>query len=140
MVIRDDQRKTARVKPFSMEDHGEEFARWLSFYNRPLSFMNQIPCMGFIVEDDEGLIAAAFLRKIEGCGAALFDGLIANPQSSGKRRYFAIDLLSREALRGAKDGGFQSVIAFSVDKGTLKRSIKHGFRRLPHDLITLDLK
>jgi hypothetical protein len=134
------RQSTAWAEPFDFEKHGLALSRWLTVYGKSLSVLEEIPKIGAVVRDNDGPIAMAFLRSIEACKSVLLDGLIANPDSSGKRRYFAIDLLVQEIIKTARQLGCTQIIAFSVDKGTLKRSIKHGFNPTAQQLICLNLE
>lgn len=127
------------IVAFDPVKHGEALKEWLMFYDLPKTHFDEIPEIGFMAEDEDGFIAAGFIRKIENCSLALIDGLIANPESLGKRRYHAIDQVVEKLIEFSKSAGLKQLIGFSVDAGTIKRSIKHGFRGIVHAPIALDL-
>lgn len=114
------------------KEHVEVIHGWFDFYKIPRT---PIPSVGFIAEED-GLIAAAFLRKIEG-GFGLFDGLIANPESSGKRRSLALDAVVQRLKEEAARLEITKILAYSSDKAVVRRSLKHGFEMQPDVFIAL---
>ncbi len=84
------------------------------------------------------IVAAAFLRKVEGSYGQL-DSLISNPVATSEQRHRGIDLVVTQVINKAKDLGITGLIALTKDVGTLMRSEKHGFVALPVTTIALDL-
>ncbi len=83
-------------------------------------------------------LATAFLRMVEG-GFAQLDGLCTNPAQPGEVRSQAIDKVVEHVISEAKSMGLKNIHAFSMDKNTLVRSLKHGFTATPHAMIALNL-
>lgn len=98
-----------------------------------------VPDVGFVACFKKRPIAAGFLRQIEGENA-LFDSLISNPEATSEFRHIAIDLVVNAVIGAARKRGIKQVLAFTVDEGTLKRALRHSFVKLPHTVISLDLK
>lgn len=128
------------VIDFNFNKHSEHIEAWLIGHKMNPRLFLETPDSGSIVYDDEGFIAAGFLRHQEACHDLFLDGLIANPESSGKRRYRAIDAVVEHLIQKAKRAGARKILAYSKDAGTLKRSLRHGFQVLPHVMIALNLK
>ena len=99
---------------------------------------SEMPEYGYVVMSDDTIIATAFLRRIEG-GFIQLDGLSTNPGMAPHIRNEAIELALSACYSKAKELGYTSILAMSMDSSTLLRSINHGFVRLPHALIVLDL-
>lgn len=128
-----------QIEAFHPETHRQVLCDWFFEYQFNVSKLFEgLPKLGRLVFDEEGAIAAAFLRKMEG-NYYLLDGLIADPKSSGKRRYRALDLAVEAVIREAKRKKCSRILAYSEDTGTLKRSLRHGFYTLPDTLICLAL-
>jgi hypothetical protein len=97
-----------------------------------------MPEYGYVVISDETIVSTAFLRRIEG-GFIQLDGLCTNPSLPSSTRNKGIELVLSACYHKAKDLGYTRMLAMSIDESTLLRSINHGFVRLPHALIGLDL-
>lgn len=124
-----------RYNPF---EHEKLVQEWIIQRDGDHKDAKDLPSVGFVSYDDELPVAIAFLRRSEG-GYALLDGLVTNPNASSHQRHFGIDLAIQQIIDFARKGGIKKVLAYSVDEGTLKRSVFHGFIKLPHTLIGLDL-
>lgn len=104
-----------------------------------LDALKDLPKLGIITTVGDDTIAAAFLRRVEGKGTAMLDGLITDPRFSPSDRDEAIQLTIIKLLRLAKHHGITKIIAFSTDKHTLMRSKRFGFVEQSHQLISLVL-
>lgn len=112
---------------------------WLKLRQMDLSLADDLPEVGFIaVNGDSPPIAAGFLRLIEGKTAQI-DSLITDPTVEPSLRNQAIDVVVERLLEFARANGVQSLIAFSIDAHTLERAKKHGFKHLPHTVMSLDI-
>lgn len=126
------------LRPYRTVDDYFPLKGWLKNYDKTSDLADELPDIGLMVTDEDGKIAAGFLRRVEG-GFFLMDSLIANPESSGKRRYQAIDLLVQGLLAKARELGLKKVLAFTRERAILKRSVKHGFRILDHVVIGISI-
>lgn len=97
-----------------------------------------IPAIGWVVRHDSVPVAYAFLRRVEG-GYGQLDGLIVNPDFHGEIRSQALDMAIEYAISSAKDAGIINILAFCRDKAPIERALKHGFGKLPHTLLALNL-
>lgn len=127
------------VEAFIFEKHGEVLKNWLQRHNLGIEILEDLPELGFISYDVAGYVAAGFIRQIENSNLVLLDGLIANPESFGKRRYMALDEVVRRIVDQCKEMNIPKILAFSSDTATLKRSKRHGFEAVPQILIGLDI-
>lgn len=127
------------ITEFIEAEHKDHLVSWLEKRNLPKNLAEDLPTIGLIAFKDSLPIAVAFLRQTEG-NLGIFDGLCTNPDAPAHMRHFAIDKLTAEIIDIAKDFEFTAIIAWSEDAGTLERSVKHGFRRMPQSLIAIDLR
>lgn len=126
------------IEDFDHEEHLPLLVSWLVLRGLKPSLALNLPEIGFIVYEDINPIACAFLRKVEGM-IGICDGLCTNPKASGEARNLANDMLVQQLLETAKTLSMRNLIAWSEDKNTLERSVRHGFKPLPSALITYDL-
>lgn len=117
-------------------NHASLMKTWREAYGLDLKAIDELPEFGLVAFDGELPICAGFLRKVEASKQVFLDSLIANPKTSGKIRYHAIDSLCEALIKEAEERKFESIWAISVDAGTLKRSLKHGFRATPSVVVT----
>lgn len=118
--------------------HNAKLKRCFDSWGVDNSVLGSLPKLGFVCEDDTGVIAAAFLRMVEG-NCALFDGLVTDRARGSLERNEAIEIVVQAVIRCAKELKLEKLIAYSVDAGTIERSRSHGFIVLPHTLIALAL-
>lgn len=130
---------SVEVIPFEWKDHFFIIKNWLHDHGLGEHILRELPKIGAIAFDSEGPVAACFLRKIESCNYALVDGLISDPKSSGKRRYYALNAVSAYIIGKAKEIGMKQILAYTEDAGTLKRSKGFSFAELPHTMMVLNL-
>lgn len=98
-----------------------------------------LPEIGFVAYHDLSMVAAGFIRRVEG-QFALLDSLITNPRHEPPMRDAAIEMVVAALIEQANKEGIQALFAFSIDKNTLERAEqRHGFVRLPHAVIKLEL-
>lgn len=112
---------------------------WLKDRSRPEVDPYDVPDLGFVANFKNRPIAAGFLRQVEGQNA-LFDSLVSNPGATAEFRHIALDMVVDGIIRAAKVKDIHQILAFSIDEGTLKRALRHNFVKLPHTVISLDLK
>lgn len=104
-----------------------------------LGELKHLPRVGFVAMKNKSAIAAGFLRMVEG-KFALLDGLITYHTEDSYLRHRAIHGVVTYLIQEARKLGLESIIAYSKDDGTLIRSESHGFKKLDHAIIALDLK
>lgn len=126
------------VREFRIVDHISTIRHWLSQRGLSCALADELPELGYIAFERDEPIAAGFIRKVEPHFAQL-DGLITNPMALSADRHAAIDLVVSEIIKKSKELKIRQLLAVSVDEGTLERSKKHGFQKLPHTVIALDL-
>lgn len=101
--------------------------------------LKEMPSIGYVAVLSGRLIAAVFLRKVEG-GIAQIDTLVSNPTSTGEERHCAIDLVVEKVLEKAKKLNINGILFTSEDSGTIMRSHKYGFKKTRLTLMAVDLK
>lgn len=135
-------RRTQLDKTFSLKPHSPDTfgTMYYLFSERKMDpeLAKDLPEVGFIAFDDGIPVAAGFLRRVEG-GYSLLDGLISNPNCRPWDRHVCIDLVVQELIKTAVARDDKKIVAYSEDISTINRSFVHGFKKLPHSLICLDL-
>lgn len=113
-------------------------AHWLKERELNPHLIDELPDVGFVVSEGEEIIAAGFIRQTEG-DYALVDSYITNKNSPPVQRDQALDLITKELINISKSLGFKTLVATSIDQNTIDRSLRHGFKQLPHAVIALKL-
>ena len=100
---------------------------------------NDLPVVGRVVVQDDIVIAAGFMRDMEG-PYAMLDSYITNPEASPIQRHKALNLITDSLIKVSKSLGKNKLIMFSQDRNTHQRALMHGFTNFP-DMFTaiLDL-
>lgn len=124
------------VKALNFNDDLEHINSWLKHRGHPIAERDEMPEIGFVAWEGERRVAAVCLHRCEG-NYAWINGLVTNPEISPIKRSNAIDLVVQKLIATAKELKIKGILGFSVDEGTLKRSEKHGFRKMPHTMILL---
>lgn len=101
--------------------------------------LDEVPKHGVVILTDNAPICMGFVRLVEG-GYGLIDGYISDPNQPAKQRNEALSLLTDEIIKLSKELGLSALLANTVDKHTLERSLKHGFSALPHATMVKDLR
>lgn len=128
-----------KVQRFVSEEHWQFIASWLRERGCSDDDGLDLPEIGYISFSEDVPVAVAFLRRCEGRHGIL-EGLVSNPYASSLERHLGIDLAVREVILCARRLKLKEIIAYSKDDGTLERSLNHGFLKLPHTLIGLNLE
>jgi hypothetical protein len=126
------------IEEFKHEEHFEFLACWLKLRDKNTEIAFNLPHFGYICFQGPMPVAVAFLRQIEG-DMGMFEGLCSNPECGPELRSEAIDGLIQQLIETARGIGIKSVLAWSKDKNTLERSLRHGFKEDISTMITLDL-
>lgn len=127
------------IRPFEFSEHAGFINEWLLARNMHEIDEDDVPKTGFIVFHEKTPVCVAFLRICEG-DMGFFEGLTTNPECHSLIRNIAIDIVTNQIIKKSKDLCMKRIFAWSVDKGTLLRSEKHGFIRSPFTLIVRDAK
>lgn len=126
------------LKKFRRSEHYDLMCDWLTLHNTYIPTERETPRIGYVAYSDETPVAMAFLRIVEG-GHAQLDGLVSNPLATGKKRHLGIDCIITKLIQVARGYGIKSILALSTDESTILRSRSHGFVKLPHTLIAVDI-
>lgn len=127
-----------RLEKFDPLVHRSLIIYWLSSRGLGAHLCDDLPKLGYVAYVDTLPIACAFIRMCEG-SVAMIDGLVSNPFASSSDRHLAIDEIVCGLLTYARAKNIRQILSYSIDEGTIKRSESHGFVRLPHVLIGIDL-
>ncbi len=127
MDTQDSKHPILWVRKYVAPIHSLFISDWLLERGMNTEIIHDLPKLGWMVYGDEPL-AAGFLRLVEG-NYGLIDGLITKPfvGLGNRRRSEALDLIVEKIIHEAKVLGLKKIFAFSSDKATLTRSLKHGF-------------
>ena len=104
-----------------------EINKWLT--GRKLMSMSNKPKLSFVVYDEYNLIAAMFVRQVEG-NIGLIDGMVTNPEEPGFIRNTALNTLVTHTLKQCKRYDLNVILGWTLDEHTAKRAEKHGFKLL----------
>ena len=121
---------------FHQKEHIDFVKAWLLRRKLSISLADNLPRLGWIAFEDEP-VGCIFVREVEG-SMGLVDGLITDLSIHPYKRHRAIEALVKHMIQECR-GRFFYLMAYSVDAGTLKRSLRHGFKELQHKVITHDL-
>lgn len=122
------------IRPYRPLEDYFPIQSWLKENQMEEDLAKDLPSIGYMATDEKGKIAAGFLRRVEG-DFMLLDSLIANPKTSGKRRYQALDLIVDQLIDKAGELKLKQILAFTKERAIIKRSIKHGFQMSDHVVI-----
>lgn len=126
-----------KLIPFKLE-HKFLIKGWLRAHGLSTDLVKMLPLVGFLVEADNELVAAGFLRVCEG-HFGIIDSLITDPEAKPEVRHEALDLIVSTLIKVAKTAEIKHLIAHTLDKSIIARSERHGFHALPYSVIGLDL-
>ena len=127
-----------KVRKFRPGDSLETINGWRKNHGLELLEAWELPIIGFMAFYDDIPVAAAFLRQCEG-GLGIMDSLISDPEVMGAIRHVALDRLFQKIIERGTDIGLKAIIGYTVDDSTHSRSVRHGFKQLPHAVMTRPL-
>lgn len=122
------------IKKYYRPLHEGHLRAWLRLRDLSADYLDTLPEIGCVAFEKDIGIGAGFLRQMEG-GMAMFDNLITNPQAPSDLRNRALDWILEEMVKVAKFYRMTSIIGLTKDARTLERSIRHGFRVVPHAVL-----
>lgn len=115
-------------------EHFTLINEWLAARGLESVPASEIPKDGVMIYGRAGFVAGGFLRQCEG-GIALVDSYITNPAADADTRNAALDRMTGELLKLAKDHGYTRIIAYSADSHTIERAVRHGFSVIDQALL-----
>lgn len=113
------------IRPYTKRDRSSLQAL-LDLRSMPTELVDDLPEFGLVAIENDVMIAAGFIRKIEGMDAFL-DSYISNPVYSPETRHIALDRITTKLIGIAKYEGVRHLYAFSADSNTQCRANTHGF-------------
>jgi len=114
------------------------FENLLDLRKMDVTFSDKLPKVGYVVYNNLALVAAGFLRQCEN-SFGLLDSYITNPNCSNKQRHQALELITKQLIQHAKLLNIKELICLTADSGILKRSLTHGFVKVPLAMSLLSL-
>lgn len=127
-----------RVIRFNKDKHFADLLACLTARKAYIPTLREMPKVGYVTYEGDTIIAAAFLRKVEG-GYGQIDGLTSNPYATAEQRHAGIDLAVSAIIAQSKKLNINNVLFISVDESTIMRSQKYGFKKLPLSVLAADL-
>lgn len=127
-----------QVRSF-VESDRKTIASWLTKRFIDSQLVEDLPKIGVVALANDRPVAFCFLRLVEG-GFGLIDSLVTDKDAPSKLRHDAIEIIVKDIIFKAKELNLKSLIGYSIDTGTIERSQTHGFLKLPHGVISLDLR
>ena len=103
--------------------------KWLARRKHEGVRRHELPRLGWIIPG----VAAAFARECEG-GVYILDSYVSNSLVSPLIRNAAIDELTVHIVKTLELA--QGFWVFTTDEHTIIRAKKHGFKQLPHAVLT----
>lgn len=125
------------IEVYSATNHKPHIVEWLQHHDVRMA-ADSIPETGMVVLERGTPIAAGFLRRCEG-DVAIFDGLVTDPNADSSQRNQALDALVLALIDKAKELKLKGIIAWTRDKNTLMRGLKHGFVSETSTVLALNL-
>jgi hypothetical protein len=116
----------------------EAMQEWFSDRGLNAKWLEELPPVGFVAVHEGFPICAGFLRRCEG-GMGMIDSYVTDPKASPELRDKALEVVTNQIITFAKESGLRRLIAYSVDKNTLLRAERWGFKLVPQSLIARDL-
>lgn len=127
-----------RVIKYERADHLAAICKLLEKRGLNITLSLDLPKIGVLVTNHDLILAAGFIRRCEG-DTGIFDSFITDPEAAAADRNLALDLITTELIEIAREQHLTSLIAYSIDKNTLVRSLRHGFEHSPYTVITKNL-
>lgn len=110
-------------------NHIKQINRWLAKRDLKPIDPTEMPATSFIIPG----VAACGIRVCEG-QIGILDSVVTNPHASKQVRNAALNQLFEHAIAHP---GFKRLMGFSIDKHTLERAERHGFKAMPHLIMSL---
>lgn len=127
------------VSPFIKHADSHIIEAWFKDRNISLEVIDSLPLYGYVGYYEGKPVCMGFIRQCEG-DFALIDGLIADKDVHYDIRSQVLDSVVVELIKLSKELQLKTLIAFSSNKNTIMRAIRHGFIVTSDVCIALDLK
>lgn len=121
------------IRPYNPEKDRIELIHVLVIRGMSPDLVNDLPEHGLIAIEADTLIAAGFIRRIEGMDCFL-DSYITRPAVNNILRDRALNLITTKLIKLAKANNVRNLYAFSADYHTQIRAGVHGFVDLKNHL------
>lgn len=126
-----------RVVPYNFAIDKDSIAKLLKQRDMHPDLIYTLPEHGMVAFESGELVAAGFIRRIEG-NMAMLDSYITNPQTDKAIRHRALDLITKKLVSAAESHNIHKLIAFTVVDSVLASLNKNGLFKVPHTLTAKD--
>lgn len=99
---------------------------------------DMLPLIGYVAYEGSVMIAAGFLRTVEG-GYGQIDTLVTNGNCTSSMRHEGVSKIVDSIIQKAKSMKLHGLICLTSDEGVLKRAYELGFHNTAQTAIGLNL-
>lgn len=124
------------VIPYNQLSHSIHMEILLKSRDMDPSLVIDLPEYGLIAFEQGEVVAAGFIRRIEG-PYAMLDSYITNAKVLSEVRDLALDRITDKLIKWTASHQITKVISFTADKNTIVRAEKHGLIPMPNHLFQL---
>lgn len=128
-----------QISPYSKNDLDSIYALHLSNNMDNFDICDSLPEIGYIATEGAIVVAAGFLRKVEG-GYAQIDTLVSNKDMPADMRHEALAKVVETLVTTAKSLKIKGIISYTQDKSVVMRAVATGFNVTPNVVIALKLQ
>ncbi len=124
--------------PYNPLYHRKLLITCLEKHNMPATLIDTLPNFGLVTTHLGEIVAAGFLRRMEGY-YAMIDGYITNPEARAELRNRALDHITYKLIKIAKANDIVRIVCLSTEDNIVKRAIVFGFQPQPHLFLAINL-
>jgi len=124
------------IERYIKKIHFKYLQRFFEHRELDKALLEDLPEHGYMAYLEDFPIACGFLRRCEG-NFGIIDGFCSDPKMPGSLRHEALDLITSKLIRDAKELKLKGLLAITVDKSIIKRSIRHNFKKSDQVVMSL---
>ena len=117
------------VLPYKEYSHKSGMITMLEARHMDTTLWLDLPSFGLIAHEDGKVVAAGFLRRVEG-GYAMLDSYITNPHATSDQRNRALDTITSKLISISNAHGVTKLFTFTLDQGIADRAVRLGLTHL----------
>ena len=125
-----------KVRKFDNSKDYEDACKWWSKQDWPEMPVQALSNYGFICEDNGTKLAATWVLPTGTC-IYLMEWTVGNPDVDYKLRSEAVELVSKEAFKCAKELGALSIMTMSKNKRFIDKMVNMGFQKCDEEMTHL---
>lgn len=115
-----------RVRDFDVEKDYEVVSGWWTKQGWPALPKAILQCKGFMVEEDGVNLAATWIFRT-GCPVYIMEWTVGNPEVKWEKRSEALQLVTDDACKWAKQDGAAQVFTMTKHEKLIKKFQDNGF-------------